>query len=251
MIPTRVAFVLLALLLCVGTPRPSAQSIDLSAQDVERLRVYHERIVETVRRIPGRASLAELVRPVMSLASDRSADGRAADENRAAILAIAFYVNGKPLSMLTPEARTWPRAERRRLLLHGRGDLSQHFTISAALSASAGAPVANLIGLYKEIDDARRGSGFSFVDLTADRAGTAFGRVATESLDSARQLQSRVRASLPEDHLIPAIDGLPENLSQGEFTRRYRGAGAPAYEELLEEIDRRIAALPLFQSWGS
>jgi len=249
--PVRLVPVLLLVIL-LGIPVGSglrAQSFELPPKDVERLRAYNALIVDAARGLARRASVADLVGPVMAGAAERSASGgSAADENRIAILAIAFYVNGKPLSVLTPDAQSWPRAERRRLLLRNRGDLAQHFTISAALSASAGAPVANLIGLYKEIDDARRGSGFSFVDLTADRAGTTFGRLATETPDSARLLQARIRASFAEDHVMPRIDGLPENLSQQEFTRRYRGPSAPAYDELLEEIDRRIAALPLFQS---
>jgi uncharacterized protein YfiM (DUF2279 family) len=61
--------------------------------------------------------------------------------------------------------------------LLGRYDSAQHFVISAALAAWAGEPAANAIGVYKEIDDSRRGSGFSFADLAADRAGTRFGEV--------------------------------------------------------------------------
>ena len=76
------------------------------------------------------------------------------------------------------------------LTLNGRHDSAQHFVISAALAAWAGEPVAEAIGLYKELDDARRGSGFSFADLAADRAGTRFGELvakASARLDEALQ----------------------------------------------------------------
>jgi len=224
------------------------QGLAMSEQDVGRLRAYHDRIVETAARIPSPASLAALVGPVMQLAERRSTAGTAAAENRAAILAIAFYANGKGLAVIVPEARDWPRAPWRRLQLHSRGDLMQHFTISAAVSAAAGAPIAHAIGLYKEIEDARRGGGFSFSDLTADRTGTTFGQLATVSPDSARRFQARMSAGLTEADMMPTISGLPPDLRQDEFNRRYRGAGAAEYTRIVEEIDRRIAALPLFQT---
>lgn len=233
-------------------PAPAGtQSFTLRPAEVERLRVYHDGIVDAVAGIPARASLAELVRPLMALAAARSAERGPVDEGRAAVVALAFYVNGKPLSALAPEARDWPRAEPRRLMLHGRRDLAQHFTISAALAATAGAPVADLIGLYKEIDDARRGSGFSFVDLAADRAGAAFGRAATLDDASARQLQARAGVAFVEADMVPPIDGLPENLSEREFTSRYRGGGELAYRALVEEIERRIDALALYRKAGA
>lgn len=224
------------------------QTLAMSKADVERLRAYHERIVKAVVEIPLQASLAELVRPVMQLADARATAATAAAENRAAILAIAFYANGKSLAAIVPEARDWPRAEWRRLRLHTRGDLMQHFTISAAVAAAAGAPIAHAIGLYKEIEDARRGGGFSFSDLTADRAGTTFGLVATQSAESARRLLARIRPGLTEADMMPAITGLPPDLRQADFNKQYRGAGAAEYRRLVAEIDRRIAALPLFQS---
>jgi hypothetical protein len=239
----------------VAAPAPpqaaqSVQPLNMSKQDVERLRAYQERIAEAVRKIPAGASLAELVRPIMQLAMARSTAGSAEAENRSAILAIAFYVNGRSLAILVPEAREWPQAERRGLRLGGRNDLAQHFTISAAVSSSAGAALADFIGLYKEFDDARRGSGFSFADLAADRAGTVFGQVATATLESARRLQIRVGTGLADTDMMPDVAGLPEGVSSEEFTRLYRGAGAPAYGKIVEDIERRIAALSLFQNPG-
>ena len=98
---------------------------------------------------------------------------------------------------MVPEARDWPRAASRGLTMAGRGDLAQHFTVSAAVSAAAGAALADFIGLYKEIDDARRGSGFSFADLAADRAGTRLGQLATATEESARRLQRPSCAPAP------------------------------------------------------
>jgi uncharacterized protein YfiM (DUF2279 family) len=225
----------------------TSQTAAGSGQDVERLRAYHTRIVATTKALAPAASLADLVRPVMRLAESRSVAATAAAENRSAPIAIAFHVNGWPLHALVPEAREWPRAERRPLLLRGRGDLTQHFTVSAVIAAAAGTPVAAAAGLYKEIDDARQGSGFSFADLAADRAGTMFGETATRTGDSARRLQARISAGLSEGDLMPDITGLPDGLSEAEFTRRYGGVGAPAYNDIVNDIDRRISALALFR----
>jgi hypothetical protein len=172
---------------------------------------------------------------------------RIADEHRAALLAVAFYVNGWRLDMFVPEARTWPVAERRSISLRGRHDLAQHFTVSAFLSAFAGTAIASMAGIYKEMDDARRGSGFSFSDLAADRAGTLLGDLLTMSPESARRMRTLLAGTPGEHDLMPDVSGLSDNMSQAEFTRRFGGVGAPAYNRQVEEIDRRIAALTLYR----
>jgi hypothetical protein len=239
----RVAMVLLA----VGLTAVRASGQVLSEADTARLRVYYEAIGPIAQRLPARASVADLLRPLVQMAARHSADRPPAAENRAALLALALYVNGKDPARLIPEARNWRRPAWRRLQLGGRGDLAQHFTLSAAIAAAAGAPIAHLIGLYKEVDDARRGGGFSFSDLTADRAGTTFGEAATASADAARRLQSRVTDELSDRDILPPIDGLPPDLSDREFTRRYRGENEAAFRVVLAEIDRRIAELAIFE----
>jgi uncharacterized protein YfiM (DUF2279 family) len=131
-----------------------------------------------------------------------------------------------------------------KLILLGRHDSAQHFAVSAALAAWAGEPAANAIGLYKEVEDARGGSGFSFADLAADRAGTRFGELVAEG---SPRLDVALRGSLGDSDLAPSLDGLPEALSEAEFQRRYGGRDNPAYRQLLAEIERRLAALPLYR----
>ena len=228
------------------TPAAPQQTL-LSKAETARVRAYNDGIVEAVKRLPQRVSLVALIEPLMALAETRSAGGKATDENRAAILALAVYVNGRKLAVLIPESRTWPRPEGRALTLHSRGDLAQHFTMSAAIGATAGAPIADLIGLAKELDDARRGSGFSFADLAADRAGTTFGLRATETEPKARGLQAKIETGFAESQMMPEVTGLPENMSEVDFTQRYRGIRSPEYTRMLDEIERRIAALPIFQ----
>jgi hypothetical protein len=122
--------------------------------------------------------------------------------------------------------------------------------VAPAGGPAAGEPLANALGLYKEIEDARGGSGFSFADLAADRSGTRFGHLATRAADSARQVQSVVAAALVDEHLMPNPWDLPEGLDQAAFARRYRDTSSPAYRAMIDDIDRRIAMLPLFRAVG-
>lgn len=219
------------------------------AADQARWQVYQARLVElTGPSVKGHfMTLDQLLVPLLQLAAQRAANGNALDENRAVILVLTFYVNGKGLASLVPQARDWPRPLRRIVTLSGRTDFPQHFTISAALAATAGSPLSDAVGLYKEVDDARGGSGFSFNDIAADRAGTRFGELAVASQAGATKLYREVARGLSEGDLIPDVRDLPEFLTEAEFKRRFGGIGAPPYLELLAEIERRLGALRLYR----
>jgi hypothetical protein len=191
------------------------------------------------------ASLAGLLGPMLELARQRSvAGGDAAAENRAAIVVLALFANGRHVGSVLPAAADWPRARPLRLLLDGRDDLPRHFLVSAALAVETSGGLAQSIGLAKEVADARRGSGFSFKDMAANLAGTRFGEMA---LRTPAQLQARAARGLTDADLVPPLDGLPEFLPEAEFVRRYGGIGAPAYEALMADIERRVGALPLWR----
>ena len=163
------------------------------------------------------------------------------------IIVLAFYVNGKGLSALVPAARDWPQPSPRVVTLAGRTDFPQHFTISAALAATAGTPLSDAVGVYKEVDDSRGGSGFSFNDIAADRAGTRFGALAGVRDPDAAKLSGRIGGGLPQASFFPEVKDLPEFMAEPEFKRRYGGIGQPAYQKMVTEIERRIAALPLYR----
>jgi hypothetical protein len=130
------------------------------------------------------------------------------------------------------------------LTLLGREDSAQHFGISAALVAWAGEPAANAIGLYKEIDDARVGSGFSFADLAADRAGTRFGELVVARGPG---LDKVLQAALTDGDLVPPLRGLPEYLSEADFQRLFGNGDSAAYRDVMTEIERRLVDLPLYR----
>jgi hypothetical protein len=97
--------------------------------------------------------------------------------------------------------------------------------------------------LYKELQDARGGSGFSFPDLAADRAGTRFGERAVADASSAARLQELAGSGWRDDSLMPAWRDLPEGLQEDAFRRRFGGQDTDAYREVTTEIERRLDAL--------
>jgi len=221
----------------------------LPPADEERFKAYQIRLAEITAdtRLPRQISLMNLMKPLMAHADARSAGGDPIGENRAAIIVLAFYANGRGLGAIVPAARHWPRATPRSITLSGRTDFTQHFTVSAAIAATAGSPLSDAIGVYKEVEDARSGSGFSFTDIAADRAGTVFGQYATRSADTARALQSRVAAGAVEADLMPQALDLPEMMTEAEFKRRFGGVGEAPYKRVMEEIERRVARLALYR----
>jgi uncharacterized protein YfiM (DUF2279 family) len=212
--------------------------------------IHLEHLDEFVRSSPrGPERFGQLVTEAFRLARDRSQDGDPARENRAAILALAIaagHAGVEPLvgEISTPEAK----AERRKLIgpirLRGRGDWAQHFLVSAALELLSGSVTSDAMGLFKEQADAREGgSGFSFADLLANLAGIRFAEAAT-SADGARALQERLAAGFVEDDFFPPAADLPEWLTAEELRRVYGGIDGPGYRRVMEEIQRRLEALP-------
>jgi hypothetical protein len=217
------------------------------ADDRERLRAYSDRLVSLAGTDPMRwtVSLPQLVGPMFELARQRSAHGHdAAKENRAAILALAAFATGRSLGAVVPAARLWPQPRRLQVTLQGRDDFPQHFLVSAALATEGTTPLANAIGLYKEVADSRGGSGFSFNDMAANRAGTLFGELALR--DPAR-LQALLAGGVHEDALVPDLADLPEFMTAAEFTRQYGGVGGAGYAKMQADIERRVGALPLYR----
>lgn len=214
----------------------------------QRLRAYAEQLARLVARQPavGTAPLAPLVGPMFALARQRSAaaGADAAAENRAVLLVLTLFANGRDIKTVLPAARGWPQARPLELTLDGRTDFPRHFLISAALAAEGTSPLSRAIGVYKEIADSRGGSGFSFNDMAANRAGTRLGELAvTQPL----RLQAALAAGVKDSDLMPRWSDLPEFMSEAEFLKRYGGVGEPAYTEMLAEIDRRVAALAILR----
>jgi len=212
-----------------------------------RIREFHTQLVAITARAPRVASLPALAGPLFAYAAASAGERDPVADNRAALLVLARYVNGSSLELLLPEASQWPKPTPLSVRLHGRHDLAQHFLISALLTATGSNAIANSVGVAKELDDARHGSGFSFVDLLADEAGNRFGERATASRESALALQQLAASGRRDADWLPSPEGLRERLSEAEFRQRYGGLEDPAFREVMHEIGARLDRLTLYQ----
>ena len=227
------------------------QDLVADLADKERLRMYYAKLAETLAQSQTRrfVGLATLTRPLFELAKQRSeAEGAdAREENRALILVLAAYANGKDLAPAIYTDSDMPDIARREVLLNRRVDAAQHFTVSSLLSVSGQRAFVDIVGLAKEFNDTHGGSGFSFIDLAADRAGTIFGKMAVGSEESARRVQDVLSKSMDESVFMPATRDLPENLGAEDFASQYGNTESPEFQELKKTIEERIAACRLYQ----
>ena len=101
------------------------------------------------------------------------------------------------------------------------------------------------IGILKEQLDSRQGgSDFSFADMLANAAGIRLAKAATRDEATARAVQTRLAHGFEVDAIFPPADGLPENIPAAEFKSRYGGVGGSGYRAMLDDIQRRLDALP-------
>jgi len=187
---------------------------------------------------------AALLGEAFALAQERSRSRDPVAENRNALTALAEVAVGGRL-FTSPQDKKPRRKGGARLA--GRGDFAQHFGLSAFLAVMGGEGVADLAGLYKEVRDTRNGSGFSFNDLAADKAGSRLGDLATHSPDAARRVQKKLAGTHDEGLFFPVVKDLPEFMNQSQFEKRFGGVGQPAYIKQVREIEGRIARLPLYR----
>lgn len=174
--------------------------------------------------------LGYLMHVLFGLARDRSpSDAVAIAENTAVIRVLNAYVNGG-LQEATPG--------RLQVLLNGRVDTAQHFLASAALALAMNSELSHLMGVAKELNDTHGGSGFSFVDLAADRSGIVFARLATATGTSARMIQTLLSLDSDEARFMVDTRNLPEH-------REAANPADPEYQALETLIENRVAALAI------
>jgi len=218
----------------------------LGNQDV--IAIYYTRLVELdyIGREPESVSLAAVLGPLFVLVKNRSEFGDPATENQAALLALVIYFGDRRFEHLTGPIRQGVLKDHRRrnrgVGLGGRRDLLLHFIISAGLKLVSDHGIAMAIGEFKELLDSNEGgSGFSFVDLAADRAGLRFAAIATDANGGARHLLGVLAGKTTEKAFFPHFTDLPEGLSEAVFRGRYGDVNDSRYVALVAEIDRRLA----------
>lgn len=221
-----------------------ARSTLMSQSDSEAVNAYHQKLLALqAQGIGNKGSLVDLLQPLFSFAAERSRNGDPVAENRALLALLGAWSSRHGLEQLVPDATAHPKGFR--LKLERRTDFGQHFLTSAALAAQGDSALADAVGLFKEIADADGGSGFSFTDIAADRAGTRFGELAVRSAQDALQLQRRLAAGINETDIMPPARDLPEHMKAAEFESRFGGVGSDAYKAVMADIEQRIAACPI------
>jgi hypothetical protein len=211
------------------------------------------RLLHATPHLPdGERRLGAAVEVAFAWARERSATGSPVLENRAALLTLGILLGHPRLAGLVGpvvEGRDWPRAvPLARATLRGRNDWAKHFFVSAALTVLSAQAPSDAIGLFKEELDAGGGSGFSFGDLMADRAGTTFALLATGDEAAARALQERLAAGFRVDDFFPEAADLPEDIQDAELQSRYGGVGGPLFRTYAAEVERRLWNCPAYRA---
>jgi len=226
----------------------------LSEEDQQRLLIYNKHLVSLSPTLQGgRQSLTKPLNSLFLLAKRQSEISHdPVGENRAAIISLAFFVLNEPLSRFIDDkgGQKIPVPKAVKIYLRNRLDLAKHFVVSAAIAATADSAMADVVGLFKEVDDSKGGSGFSFADLTADRAGVRFGELATASSKKAAFVQDHMGGKITESNYMPIVDKLPEGLMELEFKRRYIDLESDKYKNLRIELENRINGCALFNGKG-
>lgn len=218
--------------------------------EAPNLSIYQQKINEIINQHDPawRLSLADLLKTTFQLALQRSTIETAINENKLAIMAVNNYVNHKEVkAFLTPSITKSAHKLYYPTFLYKRTDLAQHFMGSAAITASLSGEVAKVMGEEKELSDAQGGSGFSFIDLMADKAGTKFGEMAISSPENARKTQKIMADIKNYSEFMPDPTDLPEHMNEAEFKSKYQSLESPVYKELSKEIDHRFTKIPLYQ----
>jgi hypothetical protein len=226
----------------------------LSPKEKKRVILYANRIAQVAPPRKGQKTLplSVLLQQLFSLARERSEKGEdPVMENRAVILSASLFSSGVDLSVVLGKDAVLavrPRIQAKQVSLSGRHDLMRHFLTSAGLALTAGVEKAHKVGMEKELSDARGGSGFSFVDLTANRAGIQLAVSSTVFKEEALLIQARMSRIKKDTDIMPLTPGLPEGLSEREFTRRYKNTQSKSFRVISQTIDDRIDHCPVY--WG-
>jgi hypothetical protein len=213
--------------------------------------IYLRHLIAAYDRLPPEADrFGLLLQAAFELAVERSTDYDPRLENRAAMFALAILFGHSDLEPfvgepLDPDLQARARRMIGTVTLRGRQDWARHFFVSAALVLLSNESTSDRIGLLKEqLDSQQGGSGFSFADMLANFAGTRLAAAAVRGEASARDVQARLARGFDVEAFFPPDDGLPEDIPAAEFQSRYGGVGGPGYRKIIDEINRRLDALP-------
>lgn len=232
----------------------SRKTLLIAAEHQDRLILYTNALTKLCGTLKEdgikTVSVVRVVRPLFQLALDQSNVSKdPVKENTALLQTLSLFCLRRGLNrfVTAEKAAKVIAPEYIGLTLWGRQDLVKHFFVSAGIAVSGGSRLSNFAGLYKEVDDSHGGSGFSFADLAADRAGVRLAELATGSAQKASAIQQKMAAAITEDQFMPRIDNLPEGIMALQFKKRYSDFDSKAYTLVEDEITQRINACLVYQ----
>jgi len=229
-----------------------AQQLFISEQDQQRIIDYYAIITNIAAAVPidiRAVSINAFLSPLFTAAAQKTRGGSdPIAENRTAFQTLAIYLNEESIAQLigedaAAEIEPAPFIEARLLR---RQDLAQHLVSTAAITASAGADIAQMLSTIKEAYDARYRSGFSFSDLTANSVGVTIAQLATASPETAKIMQDRLANLQNESDYMPQVGNNRDGLSETDFNAMYTDRSSPQYTQRLAEIQTLIDSRPLF-----
>lgn len=235
----------------IANLQESGKYLLIPEEHQDRLLVYYDHLANIVKPYKGKkVSIARILQPMFEFAAQQSTiSNNPIMENKAVLQVLSFYSTNNRINDFIRKERQGEirRPVRVTMILKGRNDLTKHYLVSAGISVSAGSTIANFIGLAKEVDDSDGGSGFSFADLAADKAGVTLGELAIASTNNARLLQKKMSGTLKEPYFMPAIDRLPEGIMKTEFIKKYKDLDSKTYALVNDEISNRIKKCWVYQ----
>jgi hypothetical protein len=216
------------------------------SEDLPVVRAQVRHLLDLAGSLPqGEGRFGATVEAAFDYARLRSKEGTAVQENRGAVLALGILLGHWRVQNLVGAVLDEGRLKLatrafKGSTLRGRNDWPKHFFVSASLTLLSREKISDAVGILKEELDADGGSGFSFGDLMADRAGTTFAQAATRDEASARAMQERLDRGFKVDDFFPPAADLPEDLTDAEFQARFGGVGGAGYNRIVGEIERRL-----------
>ena len=187
----------------------------------------------------------QLLRPMFEFARIRSESKNPVVENKALFVVMGAYALDKNIHKILGETIEL-KARNKQIYLKNRSDLSRHLALSAAITSIADPRLAKAIGLQKEVNDSQGGSGFSFVDLAADKAGVIMAKESASSIQSARRMQVYFSKVESESDYMPDISNLPEGIDEYAFRERYIDTNSQQYKKIERLIINRLSVLPAY-----
>ena len=196
--------------------------------------------------------LAEAVRRAFPAETAGAATGAS---NRAGFVALAMFAVSPhvgDLIGLSDKDIEGCRSEPVALKLHGRFDLPKHWSLSAALAVTSGTQISQAMGEWKELADSVSKqsqfavgdpSGFSFLDIAADRSGFLMAQDATDTARAGSMAITLSRID-QDDILPPSLMTLEEGLPDSVFVQKYGSIRDARFLEKVRQIDAELTKSP-------